>query len=130
MVDLLVDGGRILAREGRRNQLVVAILSAGIAMTQLDRYVTDVLMRDLVAHDRRPVSFFVYLWLAAEQQERKGAVQISYRELAENIGVSKSAAQAAVGWLARRKLISASKENATAVPRYLVQSPWRKSGRG
>jgi hypothetical protein len=65
------------------------------------------------------------LWLAAEQQERKGAVEISYRELAENIGVSKSAAQAGVGWLARRKLISVSKENATAVPRYVVLSPWR-----
>ena len=95
-------------------------------MTKLDRYVTDVLIRDLVAHDRRPVSFLVYLWLAAEQQERKGAVEISYRELAENIGVSKSAAQAGVGWLARRKLISVSKENATAVPRYVVMCPWRK----
>src|SRR5271163_2598154 len=96
-----------------------------LAMTQLDRYVTDVLMRDLVAHDRRPASFLIYLWLAAEQQERKGPVEISYRELAENIGVSKSAAQAGVGGLARRKLISVSKENATAVPSYVVLSPWR-----
>jgi len=100
-----------------------------MALTQMDRYVTDVLMRDLVAHDRRPVSFLVYLWLAAEQQERKGAVEISYRELAENIGVSKSAAQAGVGWLARRKLISVSKENATAVPSYVVLSPWRAGKR-
>jgi hypothetical protein len=129
MVDLLVEGWRILVRSRACNQLVVAILSVGIAMTTLDRYVTDVLLRDLVAHDRRPVSFLVYLWLAAEQQEKKGAVQISYRELAENIGVSKSAAQAAVAWLVRRKLITASKENVTATPSYLVLSPWRTSGR-
>jgi hypothetical protein len=32
----------------------------GIAMLMLDEYVVDVLMRDLVGHDRRPVSFLVY----------------------------------------------------------------------
>jgi hypothetical protein len=98
-------------------------------MISLDIYITDVLMRDLVGHDRRPVSFLVYLWLAAEEQRRNLAVQISYQELAENIGVSKSAAQAAVGWLVRRKLLATTKENATAVPRYEVLSPWRSSSR-
>ncbi len=56
----------------------------------IDDYITDVLLRDLVGHDRRPVSFLVYLWLTAEQARRGAAVQISYRELAENIGISKS----------------------------------------
>jgi len=37
-------------------------------MITLDRYVTGNLMRDLVGHDRRPIAFLVYLWLAAEQQ--------------------------------------------------------------
>jgi hypothetical protein len=59
-------------------------------MPSLDAYVTDVLMRDLVGHDRRPVSFLVYLWLSVEQQSRNSDVQISYSELAECIGVSKS----------------------------------------
>jgi len=103
-------------------------------MATLDAYVTDVLMRDLVGHDRRPVSFLVYLWLAAEQQRRNGAVRISYSELAESIGVSKSSAQSAVGWLVRRKLLAVTKESATATPRYTVLSPWkepaRRSGRG
>jgi hypothetical protein len=98
-------------------------------MRALDPYVTDVLMRDLVGHDRRPVSFLVYLWLAAEQQSRGGAVQISYQELAECIGVSKSSVQAAVSWLVRRKLLAASKANATATPRYSVLSPWRDPAR-
>lgn len=92
----------------------------------LDDYVVDVLMRDLVGHDRRPVSFLVYLWLVAEQRRRTEPVQISYRDLAESIGVSKSSAQFAVSWLVRRKLLSASKKNATATPRYTVLTPWRE----
>jgi hypothetical protein len=91
--------------------------------------VTDVLLRDLVGHDRRPVSFLVYLWLTAEQQRRDAAVQISYSELAETIGVSKSATQSAVRWLVRRRLLAASKENVTATPRYTVLSPWRDAAR-
>ena len=91
----------------------------------LDDYLVDVLMRDLVGHDRRPVSFLVYLWLAAEQRRRAAPVQISYQDLAESIGVSKSSVQAAVGWLVRRKLLAASKENATATPRYNVLTPWK-----
>jgi hypothetical protein len=94
-------------------------------MAVVDDYVTDILMRDLVGHDRRPASFLVYLWLAAEQQRRNTVVQISYQELAENIGISKSSTQAAVNWLVRRKLIAASKENATAIPRYKALTPWR-----
>ena len=95
-------------------------------MLKIDEYVTDVLMRDLVGHDKRPVSFLVYLWMAAEQQRRGGQVQISYQELAESIGVSKSSAQTAVGWLARRKLLSVSKATVTATPCYGVLTPWRR----
>ena|SRR5271156_5472503 len=95
-------------------------------MPSLDEYIFDVLMRDLIGHDRRPVSFLVYLWLAAEQARRKAPVEISYRDLAESIGVSKSAAQAAVGWLVRRKLLSAAKATVTATPRYTVLKPWAR----
>src|ERR1700722_12159180 len=98
-------------------------------MTVLDDYVTDVLMRDLVGHDRSPVSFLVYLWLAAEPQRRNWPVQASYQDLSENIGISKSSIQAAVNWLSRRKLIAATKENATATPRYTVFTPWRDGHR-
>ena len=98
-------------------------------MISLDNYVVDVLLRDLVGHDRRPVCFLVYLWLAAEQQARKGGVEISYRELAESIGVSKSSVQAAVSWLVRRKLLAALKPTVTATPQYTVLMPWRDSGR-
>lgn len=107
------------------NQLVNAIVTVGIVML-LDDYVTDVLMRDLVGHDRRPVSFLVYLWLSAAQRQKSGPVQISYQDMAESIGVSKSSVQAAVGWLVRRKLLAATKHNATAIPRYTVLAPWKE----
>jgi len=94
-------------------------------MPSIDEYVTDVLMRDLVGHDKRPVSFLVYLWLSAEQQRRDSPVRISYQELAESIGVSKSSAQTAIGWLVRRELLQVSKANVTATPVYRVQCPWR-----
>ena len=106
-----------------------AILTIGIAMHTFDDYVIDVLMRDLVGHDRKPTSFLLYLWLAAEQARRGGPVQVSYQELAESVGVSKSSAQAAVNWLLRRKLLSASKDSITATPCYAVKRPWRNTAR-
>lgn len=98
-------------------------------MPLIDDYITDVLMRDLVGHDRKPVSFLVYLWLAAEHARRKSAVEISYQEMAESIGVSKSSAQAGVKWLLRRKLLAVSKPAATSTPRYTVMSPWRDAAK-
>jgi hypothetical protein len=98
-------------------------------MYKLDPYLTDVLMRDLVGHDRRPASFLVYLWLSAEQQRRGSAVSISYQDLAESIGISKSSAQSAVSWLIRRKLLAATKATVTATPEYKVLAPWRGAHR-
>jgi hypothetical protein len=94
-------------------------------MPFLDDHILDVLMRDLVGHDRRPVSFLVYLWLSAEQSRTKSEVQVSYQEIAESIGISKSSVQAAVAWLMRRKLLNVSKDNATATPRYRALTPWK-----
>jgi hypothetical protein len=95
-----------------------------------DEYITDVLMRDLIGHDRRPAAFLVYLWIAAEEQRRSGPVQISYQDLAQSIGVSKSSAQASVGWLLRRKLLAVTRASVTATPCYTAQTPWRRGRKG
>jgi predicted regulator of amino acid metabolism with ACT domain len=101
-------------------------------MIQLDDYVIDVLMRDLVGHDRRAVSFLVYLWFASEQGKEEGkeqrkanSVEASYRQIAESIGVSKSSVQSAVAWLIKRKLLASTKKTVTATPCYKVLTPWR-----
>jgi hypothetical protein len=98
-------------------------------MLALDSYITDTLMRDLVGHDRKPVSFLVYLWLAAEQAKTHDKVNVSYQQVAESVGVSKSSAQSAIGWLLKRKLLTVKKESDTATPMYTVRSPWRESAR-
>jgi hypothetical protein len=96
-------------------------------MAAIDDYVIDTLMRDLVGHDRKPASFLVYLWLTAERARRKGEIEVSYQELAESIGISKSSAQSAVGWLVRRRLVTVNRQSVTATPRYTVRTPWRES---
>lgn len=96
------------------------------ATVAIDDYVLDTLLRDLVGHDHRPAAFITYIWLAGEQARHERPVSISYIELAQNTGLSRSSVQAAVSWLRRRRLIMSTKENATAVPVYTVQSPWRK----
>ena len=98
-------------------------------MPILDDYITDVLMRDLVGHDRKPAAFLVYIWLAAEQARRRDDVQVSYEDMAESIGISRSSAQAAVRWLLKRKLLSVKKQTVTATPSYTVRSPWRDVAR-
>jgi DNA-binding transcriptional ArsR family regulator len=94
-------------------------------MAQIDDYVIDVLMRDLVGHDRSPACFLVYLWLSTAEVRRGEAVEVSYQELAECIGVSKSSVQVAVSWLTKRQLLTAEKETVTSTPRYTVNRPWR-----
>ena len=97
-------------------------------MPVLDDYIFDVLMRDLIGHDRKPAAFLVYVWLAAEQARRRSDLCMSYEEMAESIGISKSSAQTAAKWLARRKLIAVHKATPTATPIYRVLSPWRDRG--
>ncbi|HEY1987271.1 MAG TPA: helix-turn-helix domain-containing protein [Terracidiphilus sp.] len=100
----------------------------GIDMPVFDDYITDVLMRDLVGHDRKPASFLVYLWLAS-RQGKEAEIQISYQELAESVGISKSSAQAAIRWLLKRRLVIVKKQSVTATPGYSVRTPWRDAAR-
>ena len=113
------------------NCLIIAILFIGIAMPKsvlIDDYILEPLLRDLTGHDRKPAAFLVYLWLTGEQSRRGSPVAISYIDLAQNTGLSRSSVQASVRWLLRRKLLTVAKENPTAVPVYTVQFPWRKRG--
>ncbi|MEO8592682.1 MAG: helix-turn-helix domain-containing protein [Candidatus Solibacter sp.] len=96
-------------------------------MLAIDEYVLDVLMRDLVGHDRAPSAFLVYLHLWAESEGRKRAtVKASHQGIAEAIGLSKSAVQKGVRHLAGRRLLKVQKASATAIPEYRVLRPWRR----
>ena len=93
---------------------------------RLDAYVLDTLMPDLVLHDRQPSAFLVYLQLWHRSTGRHARAQVSHRTMAEATGLSKSAVQAAVRTLTRRRLIRAARDSTTAVPAYTVLRPWRR----
>lgn len=93
---------------------------------RLDAYVLDTLMPDLVLHDRQPSAFLVYLQLWHRATGRQGRIQVSHQAMADATGLSKSAVQAAVRTLVRRRLIRAARASSTAVPAYTVLRPWRR----
>lgn len=99
-------------------------------MTQpvpLDPYITDVLMRDLVGHDRAPSAFVVYLWLwRMSRGSGRSSIGASLQTIASETGLSKSAVQAAVGRLARRGFLNAMRDGPTTAPIYLVLEPWKR----
>jgi hypothetical protein len=92
----------------------------------IDDYVLDVLMRDIVGHDRQPAAYLVYIYLfglAARQKWKP--VAASLRTLAEATGLSKSAVQTALELLRRRELIKTTSDHSTAVPEHRVLRHWR-----
>ena len=94
----------------------------------LDPYLIDVLMRDLVGHDRAPSAFLVYLWLwRGAQGSGKVTLAASLQTIATATGLSKSAVQLAIRRLKQRGLVSASRAHHTDAPTYLVHRPWRKA---
>jgi hypothetical protein len=93
----------------------------------IDDYVLDVLMRDIVGHDRQPAAYLVYLYLYGQAARAKwNPVAASLRTLAETTGLSKSAVQTALELLRRRELIATTSDHATALPKHRVLRHWRK----
>lgn len=94
----------------------------------VDSYILDVLMRDLVGHDRSPAAFLVYLCLWNWAAESRGLrVRASLRRLTEGTGLSKSAVQGGLRQLRRRGLLKVRRETVTAVPEYSLQRPWYRT---
>ena len=93
----------------------------------IDDYVLDVLMPDLVGHDRQPAAFLVYLYLYRHAQRQKWRpVTASLRMVAEATGLSKSTAQIALEKLRARQLIRSTKDFVTAMPQHRVLRHWRE----
>jgi DNA-binding MarR family transcriptional regulator len=93
----------------------------------IDDYVIDVLLRDLVGHDRQPAAYLVYLYLYGQAaRTRWKPVRASLRMVAEQTGLSKSAVQSALGNLRRRKLITTRQDHPTSIPQHRVLRHWRR----
>jgi Helix-turn-helix domain len=93
----------------------------------LDPYVVDVLMPDLVGHDRRPATFIVYLFLLRyAAKTRRDIVPVSLQTIATKTGLSKSSVQAAIRHLRRRKLIDPTLEATPSSPVRKLLRPWSR----
>jgi DNA-binding transcriptional MocR family regulator len=94
----------------------------------VDDYVLDVLMQDIVGHDRQPAAYLVYLHLYGQAARRRWKpIVASLRTLAEATGLSKSAVQTAIDLLRRRELIETTSRHATALPSHRVLRHWREN---
>ena len=93
----------------------------------LDAYVTDVLMPDLVGHDRRPAAFVVYLFLLRHSlRTRRDAVAMSLQTIASRTGLSKSSVQSSIRHLKRRRLLDPDQKATVSAPLRRVLRPWSK----
>lgn len=96
----------------------------------LDAYVLDVLMPDLVGHDRRPAAFIVYLYLLRQAARlQRDAVAVSLQAIATETGLSKSAVQVALRHLKRRRLIDPEVAATVTHPVRQVLRPWARAAR-
>jgi DNA-binding GntR family transcriptional regulator len=95
------------------------------ATFKLDAYVADVLLRDLVSHDRSPAAFLVYFFLAARAGKVRSGISMSLAEIADRTGLSKRAIQLALAHLRRRHLIRTTHAHRTAIPTHFIARPWR-----
>jgi DNA-binding GntR family transcriptional regulator len=94
-------------------------------IARFDSYLLDSLMPDLVGHDRQPSAFIVYLYLAHRvTRARVRSVTVSLKGIAADTGLSKTAVQAAIRTLVRRRLLRIEKRSRTAVPSYTVLRAW------
>ena len=101
--------------------------SYGVTRISVDAYIVDVLMADLIGHDRQPSAFVLYLRLwRLTNGGRRRTPPISLRDLSDQTGLSKRAIQDAVDRLERRQLVDVRREAPTAVPTYQVHRPWRR----
>jgi hypothetical protein len=91
----------------------------------LDEYVVDVLMPDLIGHDRRPSAFIVYLFLLRHSTHvRKDKIAVSLQTIATKTGLSKSSVQSAIRHLRRRQLLDPSIVATVTHPLRVVRRPW------
>jgi CRP-like cAMP-binding protein len=94
---------------------------------EIDPYLADTLMRDLVAHSRSPSAFLVYLQLyCLTRGVGRTSLPMSHSVLAELTGISKRSVQTAVRHLIQRRLLRSHKAKPTSLPVYTVLTPWHR----
>lgn len=108
--------------------VITAIVVITMKRIIMDAYVVDVLMSDLVGHDRRPAAFIVYLFLLRQAAlAGRDAVSVSLQTIATKTGLSKSAVQASIRHLRGRRLLDPAVIATVANPLRRILRPWEQS---
>jgi hypothetical protein len=95
-----------------------------VATLSFDAYVVDVLMPDLMGHDRKPSAFVVYLFLAGmARRTGRDRVSASLETIAVKTGLAKSSVQSALRHLRRRGLLADEPVSSTDPVRTILR-PW------
>ncbi len=89
---------------------------------ELDPYIVDVLMPDLVGHDRHPSAFLTYLYLS--RHAGPDGVERSLKRIAEGTGLSRRSVQTALERLEARGLVSIRRAGLTSIASFRVRRPW------
>jgi hypothetical protein len=93
----------------------------------LDNYVVDILLPDLVGHDRRPAAFIVYVYfLRHAARGKRDTLSVSLQTVATQTGLSKSTVQAAIRHLRRRRLLDPAVTATVTDPVRRVLRPWNR----
>ena len=92
---------------------------------EIDPYVIDVLLPDLVGHDRHPSAYLTYLYLYRQTADEE--TELSLTQITEGTGLSRRGVQAALARLQRRGLVDIERDSITSVGRYTVNRPWQSS---
>jgi len=95
----------------------------------LDARVIDLLMPDLIGHDRRPAAFLVYLFLLRHTRPgSRDTVSMSLQTIATKTGLSKSSVQSAIRHLKRRRLLDPDLEATVTAPIRRIMRAWENGG--
>lgn len=91
--------------------------------TEVDRYVLDTLMRDLVGHDHRTSSYLVFLFVLGAGDGKP--VVLSHQQLADGAGLAKRTVQDAVAHLVRRGYLAVERRGPTEPATLRPLFPWQ-----
>lgn len=112
-----------------RTFIAIVLITIAMKTIRFDSYVLETLMPDLAGHDKKPSAFLVYIHLWSRMTlSRSRTVKVSHQAIANDTGLSKSAVQASIRHLVRRRLVRSELASKTAVPVYSLFRPWRRSG--
>jgi CRP-like cAMP-binding protein len=98
---------------------------ASLDRFQLDGYVVDALLPDLVGHDRSPSAFLLFLFLWRRTGGAARSTVLSHQMAADGTGLTKRSVQVALRHLVQRGLVTVRRKTKTSAAVVALRCDWR-----